>query len=200
MVATPDLGSGAERRGGSSPFIRTAQATFSGRLFRLIKVLGQLVAPRQCYLRLSNVQSCCATLEYRLRYICSNEFGIYSQSIFQTFGFSAHSLCLHCSNLRQPFEPILLFDNLVRCRTAQATFSGRLFRLIKVLGQLVAPRQTCLCSVVVYYANIRVCCAIVSEKEIFATSPINPDNLRLQQPPFGLLSASDAVRAHSFVR
>ena len=85
-------------------------------------------------------------------------------------------------------------------RTAQATFSGRLFRLIKGLGQLVAPRQTCLWSVVVCYANIRVCCAIVSEKEIFATSPINPDNLRLQQPPFGLLSASAAVRVPLRVR
>ena len=121
MVATPDLGSGAERRGGSSPFIRTAQATYSGRLFRLIKELGQLVAVWQCYLRLLNVHSCCANLEYRLRNICSNKFGIYSQPIFQTFGFSAHFLCLHCSNLRQPFEPLLLFDSLSRCGTAQAT-------------------------------------------------------------------------------
>ena len=32
----------------------------------------------------------CATMEYRLRSICSNKFGIYSQPIFQTFGFSAH--------------------------------------------------------------------------------------------------------------
>ncbi|MBP3550274.1 MAG: hypothetical protein J6J57_01345 [Alistipes sp.] len=71
----------------------------------MIKGLGQLVAVWQCYLRLLNVHSCYATLEYRLRYICSNEFGIYSQPIFQTFGFYALSLCLQCSNLRQPFEP-----------------------------------------------------------------------------------------------
>ena len=31
-----------------------------------------------------------ATVEYRLRNICSNKFGSYSQPIFQTFGFSAH--------------------------------------------------------------------------------------------------------------
>ena len=31
-----------------------------------------------------------ATMEYRLRNICSNKFGSYSQPIFQTFGFSAH--------------------------------------------------------------------------------------------------------------
>ena len=157
MVATPDLGSGAERRGGSSPFIRTSTEQRNLLGFRLIKELGQLVAVWQCCLRLSNVQSCCATLEYRLRNICSNEFGIYSQSIFQTFGFSAYSLCLHCSNLRQPFEPLLLFDSLVRCRTAQATFSGRLFRLIKELGQLVAPRQTYLWAVGVCYTNLRIC-------------------------------------------
>jgi hypothetical protein len=83
------------------------------------KGLGQLVAVWQCSLRLLNVQSCYATLEYRLRNICSNEFGIYSHPIFQTFGFSAHSLCLHCSNLRQPFEPLLLFDGLARCGTKE---------------------------------------------------------------------------------
>ena len=131
MVATPDLGSGAERRGGSSPFIRTSQATCSGRLFRLIKALGQLVAVWQCCLRLSNVQSCCATLEYRLRNICSNEFGIYSQPIFQTFGFSAHSLCLHCSNLRQPFEYFLLFDSLARCGTSDCLLAVAFFIRIK---------------------------------------------------------------------
>ena len=86
----------------------TLQATYSGRLFRLIKELVQSVSVWQYCLRLSNVQSCCTTLEYRLRNICSNEFGIYSQLIFQTFGFSAHPLCLHCSNLRQPFESLVL--------------------------------------------------------------------------------------------
>ena len=44
MVATPDLGSGAERRGGSSPFIRTSTEQISLLGFRLIKKLGQLVA------------------------------------------------------------------------------------------------------------------------------------------------------------
>ena len=69
-----------------------------------IKELAQLVAAWQCSLRLSNVQSCYATLEYSLRNICSNKFGIYSQPIFQTFGLPAHSPLLLCSNLRQPFE------------------------------------------------------------------------------------------------
>ena len=64
---------------------------------------------------------------------------------------------------------------------------------IKGLGQLVAPRQTCLRSVVVCCANIRVCCAMWL-KVIFAPSTIDPDNLRLQQPPFGPLSASAAGR------
>ena len=83
----------------------TKKSSFSTALFfRLIKALGQSVAVWQSNLRLSNVQSRCATLEYRLRNICSNEFGIYSQPIFQTFGFPAHSLCLHCSNLRRLFE------------------------------------------------------------------------------------------------
>jgi hypothetical protein len=58
-----------------------------GRLFRLIKTLGQLVAVWQCYLRLTNVQSCYATLEYRLRNVRSNKFGNFSQPTFQTFGF-----------------------------------------------------------------------------------------------------------------
>ena len=57
----------------------------------------------------------------------------------------------------------------------------------------MATRHTCLWSVVVCYANTRDCCAIVSKK-VFATAHINPDNLRLKQPPFGLLSAADAVR------
>jgi hypothetical protein len=66
--------------------------------------LGQLVAPRQTCLRNQSGQSRYATLEYRLRNICSNKFGIYSQPIFQTFGFSAHFPRLLCSNLRRPFE------------------------------------------------------------------------------------------------
>lgn len=72
--------------------------------FVRIKELAQLVAAWQCSLRLSNVQSCYATLEYSLRNIYSNKFGIYSQPIFQTFGLPAHSPLLLCSNLRQPFE------------------------------------------------------------------------------------------------
>ena len=76
--------------------------------------LGQLVAVWQCSLRLLNVQSCYATLEYRLSNICSNKFGIYSHPIFQTSGFSAHSFCLHCSNLRQPFESFHWVDNLTQ--------------------------------------------------------------------------------------
>lgn len=66
--------------------------------------LVQRVAPRQCCLHLSNVQSCYATMEYRQRNICSNKFGIYSQPLFQTFGFSAHFPRLHCSNLLPPVE------------------------------------------------------------------------------------------------
>ena len=73
-----------------------AQATvcWQSLFFVRINGLGQLVAMWQCSLRLSNVQSRCATLKYRLRNICSNKFGIYSQPIFQTFGFSAHSSSL----------------------------------------------------------------------------------------------------------
>ena len=73
MVATPDLGSGAERRGGSSPFIRTAQATRIGRLFRLIKELSQRVAPRQtclwavvvCY---ANIRDYCAIVPLKINF------------------------------------------------------------------------------------------------------------------------------------
>ena len=109
--------------------------------FRLIKGLVQSVAVWQYCLRLSNVQSCCATLEYRLRNICSNEFGIYSQPIFQTFGFSAHSLCLHCSNLRQPFEPLLLFDSLARYCTSDCLLAVAFFCANKGLCMLVAQTR-----------------------------------------------------------
>ncbi|MBQ1224723.1 MAG: hypothetical protein IIX82_02040, partial [Alistipes sp.] len=51
LVATPDLGSGAVRRGGSSPFIRTSTEQIFLLGFRLMKALGQLVAPRQTCLR-----------------------------------------------------------------------------------------------------------------------------------------------------
>ena len=130
--------------------------------FRLIKGLGQLVAVWQCCLRLSNMQSCCATLEYRLRNICSNKFGIYSQPLFQTFGYSAHSPCLHCSNLRQPFESFHLFDSPARCGTVQATYLGRLFRLIKGLARPMVPWTTCLGATsgwkIKYLANWEIIC------------------------------------------
>ena len=109
MVDALVSGASAERRVGSSPILGTSKGVFFGKLlFRLPRIgLVQSVAVWQCSLRLSSVQSCFATLEYRLRNICSNKFGIYSQPIFQTFGFSAHSLCLLCSNLRRPFESIV---------------------------------------------------------------------------------------------
>ena len=53
--------------------------------------------------------------------------------------FSAHFPCLHSSNLRQPFKSHhCKFNNLPQYCTSQATYLGRLFRLIKTLGQLVA--------------------------------------------------------------
>ena len=150
MVATPDLGSGAERRGGSSPFIRTSDC-HSAVAFLRLKELVRSVAVWQCCLRLSNVQSCCATLEYRLRNICSNEFGIYSQPIFQTFGFPAHSPRLHYSNLRRPFESFHLFDNLQRCRTSDC-HSAVAFLRLKALGQSVAVWQSNLWSAIIAVA------------------------------------------------
>ena len=112
------------------PRCRTEQATHSGRLFRLIKGLGRLVAVWQCCLRLANVQRCYATLEHRLRSGCSNKFGNSSQPLFQTCGLSAHPPCLHYSNLRQPFEfGCYEFDNLPRYRTEQ---TSRLLPLDKI--------------------------------------------------------------------
>ena len=57
------------------------------RFFVRPKELVQLVAVWQCCRRWENVQSCYATLEYRLRNGCSNKFGTLPQTIFQTFGF-----------------------------------------------------------------------------------------------------------------
>lgn len=51
-----------------------------------------------------------------------------------------------------------------------ATFFRRQSRSV----QRVAPRQTCLWSVVVCYANIRACCAIVSEKRFSPHRPSIP--------------------------
>ena len=51
MVATPDLGSGAERRGGSSPFIRTSDCHLAVAFFVRIKRLSQSVAVWQTCLR-----------------------------------------------------------------------------------------------------------------------------------------------------
>ena len=48
------------------------------------------------------------------------------------------------------------------------------FVRIKGLVQRVAPRQACLWSVVVCYANIRACCAIVSEKRFSPHRPSIP--------------------------
>ena len=106
MVDALVSGASAARRVGSSPILGTFKRSFFAEtpFFRARIEPVQSVAVWQSNLRLSNVQSCCATLEYRLRNICSNEFGIYSQPIFQTFGFPAHSLCLHCSNLQRPLE------------------------------------------------------------------------------------------------
>ena len=93
-----------------------------------IKELAQLVAAWQCSLRLSNVQSCYATLEYRLRNICSNKFGIYSQPIFQTFGLPAHSPLLLCSNLRQPFESSRVNRSATFVKNrAGSTFENKIF-------------------------------------------------------------------------
>ena len=60
--------------------------------------------------------------------------------------------------------------------SARATaFGSRFFFVrIKALVQRVAPRQTCLWSVVVCYANIRACCAIVTEKRFSPHRPSIP--------------------------
>ena len=72
MVATPDLGSGAERRGGSSPFIRTSTEQKNLLGFRLIKGLGQLVAPRQTCLR--SVVVCCANIRVCCAIVAKSNF------------------------------------------------------------------------------------------------------------------------------
>ena len=85
MVATPDLGSGAERRGGSSPFIRTSTEQISLLGFRLIKELGQLVAVWQtclCSVR------CSVVVLLRNRKPCAN-----SQKV-NNFPFSLFAQCL----------------------------------------------------------------------------------------------------------
>ena len=89
MVDALVSGASAERRVGSSPIMGTSKGVFFGKfLFCLPRIgLVQSVAVWHSCLRLSSVQSCFATLEYRLRNICSNKFGIYFQPIFQTFGF-----------------------------------------------------------------------------------------------------------------
>ena len=55
------------------------------------------------------------------------------------------------------------------------SFQKAPFRLPRIgLGQRVAPRQTCLRSVVVCYANIRACCAIVAENKFSPHRPSTP--------------------------
>ena len=58
--------------------------------------------------------------------------------------------------------------------TSDCIWQSLFFVRIKALVQRVAPRQTCLWSVVVCYANIRACCAIVSEKRFSPHRPSVP--------------------------
>ena len=104
------------------------------------------VAPRQtclwsvvvCY---ANIRVCCAIVP-------ENKFSPHRPSTPTIY--DCNNLSSVCSRLLPPFEIYdCKIDNLPRYCTSQATCSGRLFRLIKGLAQLVAPRQTCLRSVVV---------------------------------------------------
>ena len=165
MVATSDLGSDAERRGGSSPFIRTSDCLLAVAFFMRIKGLGQLVAVWQCNLRLSNVQSCCATLEYRLRISAQTSLTSILNQSSKPVGLSAHSPRLHCSNLRQPFELRCdEYDNLPRYRTKRDSLLTKVSRFFAYKGTRsaccasadlssqggIAVAITCLCQTIVF--------------------------------------------------
>ena len=62
MVDALVSGASVERRVGSSPILGTSGCQTDNRFFYARIGLGQLVAPRQSYLRLCDLQSCYATV------------------------------------------------------------------------------------------------------------------------------------------
>ena len=135
MVATSDLGSDAERRGGSSPFIRTSDCIWQSLFFVRIKALVQRVAPRQtclwsvvvCY---ANIRACCAI-------VSEKRFSPHRPSIPTIF--DCNNLPSVCSRLLPPFESrCCVFDNLSRyCTIARrATFSRSSF-FVRILRNYI---------------------------------------------------------------
>ena len=111
--------------------------------FVRLKGLGQLVAPRQSCLRLCY---CSVGVLLRNRRFCAD-----SQKV-NKFPFNYHpNPCNFVVRLRSNFTLLALLSasaavrvlvSVVGCRTLRATFPGRLFRLIKALGQSVAVWQS----------------------------------------------------------
>ena len=112
------------------------------------------------------------------------------------------SFCLLCSNLLRPFESYFGFDNLSRCGTSDCHSAVAFFVRLKGLGQLVAPRQSCLrlcyCSVGVLLRNRRFCADSQKVNKFPFNYHPNPCNFVVRLRPnftlLALLSASAAVR------
>ena len=100
MVATSDLGSDAERRGGSSPFIRTSDCLLAVAFFVRIKELAPPVAPRQSYLR--SVVVCYANTRVCCLIVSENKFSPHHPPTPTIF--DCNNLSLLCSRLQRTFE------------------------------------------------------------------------------------------------